>query len=184
MILSGYRLICFSLLSFFPPPFLWLFTGQMYVEVRSVRSESSHLSMSWSSSILLHFSKFLLILRWLIFPFAGILLGIKRVRLVVRAPSQNGEKRLPCLLNGTLFCHVLYLSILYLLWAHPSSEPPGVILSLAPWLPGCVDECGWSVLWEGNGAVSPAISLCGVSFCSSLRLGPKKNNISWRVPDG
>lgn len=100
---------------FFFPPFLWLFTAQMYVEVRSVRSESSHLSMSWSSSILLHFSKFLFILRWLIFPSAGILLGIKRVRLVVRAPSQNGEKRLPCLLNGTLFCHVLYLSILYLL---------------------------------------------------------------------
>lgn len=48
---------------------------------------------------------------------------------------------------------------------HPPN-PPGVILSLAPWLPGCVDECGWSVLWEGNGAVSRASSLFGVSFCT------------------
>lgn len=47
--------------------FLGLFTGHMRDEVWN--GLSFHLIVSYSSSILLHFSNFLVVLRWLIFPF-------------------------------------------------------------------------------------------------------------------
>lgn len=106
----------------------------------------------------------------------GILQGINHVILLVRAPSRSREKKTSIRAKRRTFPS--FPLSLHSLSALSTSilQTPGVILSLAPWLPGCVDECGWSVLLEGNGAVSHASSFSGVSFCARLcnSWSPKK----------